>query len=125
MLQSFNLIHSQVLFDFELKINNYLGKPNVLGVNLGWTWLAAILNMPPRPITPNIIFAFLEQASYVMYKKYGEAFGKLIKFIIEKYLPMIPSSCIAAKTRVELLCNELLKAGPNSVKEPVGRRIAP
>lgn len=81
--------------------------------------------MPPRPITPNILYAFLEQASYVMFKKYGDAFGKLINFILDKYLPMIPNSCIAAKTRLELLCNELLKSGPTAVKEPVGRSIAP
>lgn len=92
---------------------------------MAWTWLAAILNMPPRSITPNILYAFLEQASYMMYKKYGQAFGNLIKFILDKYLPMIPQSCVAAKTRLELLCTDLLKVGPNGVKEPAGRRISP
>lgn len=101
-----------------------LGKPNVIGLNMGWTWLATILNLPPRPITPYLIVSFLEQAAYSFYRKYGANFEKLVKFILEKYITLIPSSSIAAKTRLEMKCKELISSGQHRIKEPVGLKFS-
>ena len=91
---------------------------------MGWNWLAAILNLPPRPITPYLLNAFLEQASFSLFKKYGTNFEKLVRYILEKYLQLIPASSIAAKTRLELFCREIISAGQMNVKEPVGRKFS-
>ena len=91
---------------------------------MGWTWLATILNLPPRSITPYLLVSFLEQASFALYKKYGLNFEKLIKFVAEKYISIIPNSSIAAKTRLEMLCKEIIKNGTR-IKEPAGMIIAP
>ncbi len=103
---------------------NILGKPNVIGLNMGWTWLATILNLPPRPITPYLIVSFLEQTSYSFYLKYGVNFEKLIKFILEKYLALIPGASIAAKTRLEMVCKEIISSGQARIKLPPGRHFA-
>lgn len=92
---------------------------------MGWTWIATILNLPPRPITAYLLVAFLEQASYALYRKYGANFEKLIKLILEKYIVLIPNSSIASKTRLEILCKEIISSGQKRVKEPVGLRLAP
>lgn len=124
MLQSFKLSHFQVFLFGCFCLITFLGKPNVLGLNLGWTWLATILNLPPRSITPYLLVSFLEQASFALYKKYGLNFEKLIKFIDEKYITCVPSSSIAAKTRLQILCKEILKSN-SKIMEPAGMRLAP
>ena len=91
---------------------------------MGWTWLATILNLPPRAITPYLIMSFLEQVSYSFYRKYGANFEKLIKFILEKYLVLIPNSSIAAKTRLEMFCKGILSSGQQRIQEPAGRQPA-
>ena len=103
----------------------FLGKPNVIGHNMGWTWLATILNLPPRPVTAYLLIAFLEQASYAFYRKYGINFEKLIKLILEKYIVLIPNSNIASKTRLEILCKEIISSGQHRIKEPTGLKLAP
>lgn len=92
---------------------------------MGWTWLATILNLPPRPITAYLLVAFLEQASYTFYRKYGVHFEKMIKLILEKYIVLIPNSSIASRTRLEILCKEILASGQKLIKEPAGLKLAP
>lgn len=92
---------------------------------MGWTWLATILNLPPRPVTAYLLVAFLEQASYSFYQKYGINFEKMIKLILEKYILLIPNSNIASKTRLEILCKEIISSGQHSIKEPTGLKLAP
>jgi hypothetical protein len=40
-----------------------IGYQNPYGLEHGWTWLARLLNKPPKRITPAIIHAFLEVSS--------------------------------------------------------------
>ena len=90
---------------------------------MGWTWLAAILNLPPRTITSYLLVSFLEQASFEFRRRFGLNFEKLIQFLRDKYIGLIPSSSIASRTRLEILCNDILS--PAGVKEPTGRKIGP
>jgi hypothetical protein len=92
---------------------------------MGWTWLATILNLPPRPITAYLLVAFLEQASYAFFRKFGVNFEKLIKLILEKYIVLIPNSSIASKTRLEILCKQIISSGQHGIKEPAGLKLAP
>lgn len=96
----------------------------MIGLNVGWTWLATMLNLPPRPITAHLLVAFLEQASFSFYRKFGVNFEKIIKFLLEKYLVLIPNSSIASKTRLEIVCKEIIKSGQNRIKEPVGLKLS-
>jgi hypothetical protein len=81
--------------------------------------------MTPRMITPLLLVSFLEQAAFALYKRYGANFEMLIRFVAEKYIPMIPKAAVASKTRLELISTELLKNGATLVKEPTGRRFMP
>jgi len=67
-----------------------------------WVWLARILNMTPRKITPSLLLAFLEHSAYFMHKTYGRQFAKLLQFIKEDYLRRLPAGTEAAKTRLEI-----------------------
>lgn len=116
---------SGILFVLIFHLIYFLGKPNVIGHNMGWTWLATILNLPPRPVTAYLLLAFLEQASFAFYWKYGVNFEKMIKLILEKYIVLIPNSNIASKTRLEILCKEIISSGQHHIKEPTGLKLAP
>lgn len=91
---------------------------------MGWSWLAAILNMSPRPITPALLAAFLDQASYALFRRYGKNFENIVRFVLDKYLGLIPNSVIATKTRLELLVKEFLTVGLLNAKEPTGRSFS-
>lgn len=124
MLLLFKQILCRVNTVYLIFLLNLLGKPNVIGLNGGWTWLATMLNLPPRPITAHLLVAFLEQASFAFYRKYGVNFEKLVRFLLEKYLVLIPNSSIASKTRLEIVCKEIIASGQNRIKEPVGLRLS-
>lgn len=63
---------------------------NPHGIIEAWRWLSSILNLEPRlDITATMIHVFLETAGFSMQAVYGKIFQKLMKFIKEKYMPMI------------------------------------
>lgn len=100
----------------------YLGfAKNPHGVENGWKWLASILNLPPRPITANLIAAFLEIAGFALLKAYKQHFASLLVFIINDFIPKIPKQSIAAKTRLEVFIKAAFKDNRFSIKEPEGK----
>ena len=38
--------------------------PNTYSMNRGWTWIARLLNMKPRTITPLLLHTFLDIAGF-------------------------------------------------------------
>ncbi|KAI9023305.1 GLE1-like protein-domain-containing protein [Hyaloraphidium curvatum] len=67
-----------------------------------WTWLARLLNLPPRKITPQLILTFLEVAGPELLRTYRKQATKLLRFIAEKCLPQMPKESVAATTRLRL-----------------------
>ncbi len=102
-----------------------IGVANVYGIENGWVWLASILNIKPHPITPFVICAFLENAGYVMWRKYKDHFVKLMHFVRTQYLQMIPPGSVAAKTRMEIYIGAFFKKAQPSLCEPEGRHFPP
>lgn len=72
-----------------------------------WTWIASILNMSPRPITPLLICSFLEVAGYELAAMYSKNFPSLMNYLVDVYIPRLPAECIAAKTRLELYLEDV------------------
>lgn len=63
---------------------------NPHGMSEAWRWIASILNLEPRlDITATLIHVFLETVGFNMQAVYGKMFQKLMRFIKEKYMPMI------------------------------------
>lgn len=60
------------------------------GLAHGWTWLARILNLPPKPdYTATALFEFLDVAGHALLKQYGRQFWKLITVIAREMIPKI------------------------------------
>lgn len=85
-----------------------IGVPSPFGVENAWLWTASVLNIHPEPITPYMVCSFLETSGYSLWLSYGDTFIKLLHFIKEKYLAMIPDGSIGAKTRLDIYCHYIL-----------------
>jgi len=98
------------LFSAIIQTPNTSGNSK-LNMASGWTWLARILNMPPRQITSLTLITFLEIAGNEMLKVYGKQMHKILKFIMDIYIPMAPKESIAATTRLKLFIEKYMKNG--------------
>eukprot|EP00842_Homolaphlyctis_polyrhiza_P006682 jgi/Hompol1/7014/HPOL_005158-RA len=88
--------------------------PNNYGIAHGWTWLACIMNLKPRKITPLLLITFLEIAGNALLTKYKGQAKKLIRHIIDIVIPTISTNkkAIASTTRLGLWLEEtVLKNG--------------
>ena len=54
-----------------------------LGIAHAWTWLARILNHPPRSATASILLAFLSTAGYELLKTYRNQMHKMLAFLLQ------------------------------------------
>ncbi|KAG0366832.1 GLE1-like protein-domain-containing protein [Gamsiella multidivaricata] len=85
---------------------------NMYPMSHGWTWMARILNMPPRPITPALITVFLEVCGSVYLRMYQNQATKVIKLLYNDFIPLIPRQGIDGTTRLKtLLEEEFIKKG--------------
>ncbi|ORX83772.1 GLE1-domain-containing protein [Anaeromyces robustus] len=98
------------LFSAIIQTPNTSGNSK-LNMASGWTWLARILNMPPRQITSLTLITFLEIAGNEMLNVYGKQMHKLLNFIMKVYIPMAPKESIAATTRLKLFIEKYQKDG--------------
>jgi len=89
-----------------------------LGMSAGWTWLARLLNMQPRKITPRLIYAFLTIAGSHFVSKYNTQALKLLGFL-KQYIGLMPVSAISGATRLQVLLDEFQQIG--HFAEPVGK----
>lgn len=79
----------------------------------GWRWLTSILKMEPEfDITATMLHNFLENAGFTMEQTYGNSFKKLMRIVIEKFLPLCSKNSSGGVTaRLELLLTEYKKNG--------------
>ncbi|KAJ3299748.1 Nuclear pore complex nucleoporin component [Borealophlyctis nickersoniae] len=87
--------------------------PHSYGMQHGWTWLARILNLKPRRITPLLVFRFLEIAGHELLKDYGAQARKIIQFIMGEYMGVIGQMAkppTASANRLLLFLQDNLKA---------------
>lgn len=61
-----------------------------VGVEQGWSWLSRTCNVPPRRITPALIYAFLNVAGEAMLEAYPRQMRKLLELILNELLPQVP-----------------------------------
>jgi hypothetical protein len=89
------------------------------GIGMGWTWLARLLNMKPRKITPQLIHAFLTIAGHQFIQKYNLQGKKMMKFL-RVYNTTMPADAISGSTRLSLLLDTFEQTG--QFEEPVAKK---
>lgn len=84
------------------------GHVNVYNIKNGWRWLASTLKLEPQvDISATLVHTFLENAGFEMEIHYGRQFQKLLRIIVEKFLPSCREKCTGGSvTRLELLMME-------------------
>ncbi|KAF9971416.1 hypothetical protein BGZ73_005649 [Actinomortierella ambigua] len=63
---------------------------NPYPIHHGWTWMARILNMPPRAITPNLINVFLDICGPAFLDTYRGQALKVLQLLFDEFLVLIP-----------------------------------
>jgi len=73
--------------------SNTVGHPHPL--ENAWIWLARFCNLrPPKAISPTILLAFLQVCGYELSRAYKKQFFKLLRLIMDEYLPKVPKKKI-------------------------------
>ncbi|KAJ3369928.1 Nuclear pore complex nucleoporin component [Kappamyces sp. JEL0680] len=98
--------------------------PNAYGIEHAWSWLARMLNMKPRKITPLLLHSFLMVTGHALLKAYPDQGRKLISTIIDGLVPLIPTAAVASTTKLKLFLEETVVA-KNSFPLPYGRALEP
>ncbi|KAI8899894.1 GLE1-like protein-domain-containing protein [Globomyces pollinis-pini] len=80
--------------------------PNPFGIQHAWTWLARILNMKPRKLTPQLIYTFLEITGNALINEYRHQAKKMILVIKDQFIPTIPAAAISSTTRLQSFLEE-------------------
>ncbi|KAJ1880008.1 hypothetical protein LPJ66_011576, partial [Kickxella alabastrina] len=90
------------------------GKPSVLPVAMAWTWLARMLNMPPRTISPLLVHVFLSVAGAALAAAYGRHFACAIDVLATEWIPAISSTdavAVAARSNLQGFVDAYRQAG--------------
>ncbi|KAJ1950871.1 hypothetical protein FBU59_000481 [Linderina macrospora] len=99
---------------------------NPMSVHYGWTWMARMMNLAPRVISPGLVMTFVEIAGTTMMAAYGKQFKKLLRILATHWVPKIPTDdplAIASKSRLVSYLEEYQQKG--RLGEIEGRIIAP
>ncbi|KAJ2662914.1 hypothetical protein IWW48_001622 [Coemansia sp. RSA 1200] len=98
-----------------------------LSIHLGWTWLARMVNLRPRTISPLLVHTFLSIAGPSMLGAYGNQFRKLLDILASEWLAEIKLSkdpvAVAATSNLSGFLDGYKKTGV--FKECSGRFIKP
>ena len=91
-------------------------QPHPYGLSNGWSFLAAVLNLPPRAeITATVLFHFLEVVGSAMKQTYGKQFFKMLHLLCTEYFNLIkkvtPEGCGGPLVRLEDLLQKAVKSG--------------
>ncbi|KAJ1899348.1 Nuclear pore complex nucleoporin component [Coemansia sp. IMI 209127] len=96
-----------------------------LPISFGWTWLARMVNLRPRAISPLLVHTFLSIAGPSMAAAYGRQFGKLLDVLAGEWINEIKDSkdpvAVAATSNLCGFIDDYRKTG--KFKECAGRVI--
>ncbi len=98
-----------------------LDHPHGLG-NI-WRWLSSTMNLKPlNDVTATLIFDILEVTGAFMFEKYGPAFGKLLRVLVQGYFAQIQSVTEEGSggpvVRLEMFLKKAIET--NTIAKPSG-----
>ncbi|KAJ3368525.1 Nuclear pore complex nucleoporin component [Allomyces arbusculus] len=82
---------------------------NPVGIGWVWTYLARVVNMPPRQPTAVLVRTVLQIAGHALLTTYGRQAYKLLAVIAQDMLPKCPRSAVAECTRLQMLLEKPLE----------------
>ncbi|KAJ2784515.1 Nuclear pore complex nucleoporin component [Coemansia javaensis] len=100
------------------------GSASPLPIRLGWTWLARMLNMAPRAISPLLVQTFLSVAGTSMAAAYPRQLPKMLDLLATRWIPEIKATsptAVAARTNLTSYMEEYQRTG--RLRECAGRTI--
>ncbi|KAJ2897203.1 Nuclear pore complex nucleoporin component [Coemansia aciculifera] len=97
------------LYAAIVQIPSANGKPNPFPVSYGWTWMARVLNLAPRSISPLLVHTFLSVAGTSLMAAYGKQFKKLLDTLSNSWIPSITAKDPTATASKSNLCGYLEK----------------
>lgn len=90
------------------------------GLEKGWTWLARMLNLDPRPdYTATALYEFLAVAGHTLMRQYKKQFGKLLNTLVLEYVPKIEKVTAKAQSGPVVRLKVFLEACIKDQKIPV------
>lgn len=109
-------LYAAILITPLRRVYQNSSKTHPVGLRESWRWLAASLNLEPRPdISATLIFDFLEITGSAMYQNYGKQFQKILLLICKEYFPRIekvtPEGCGGPVCRLKAFLERILKEG--------------
>ncbi|KAJ3042285.1 Nuclear pore complex nucleoporin component [Rhizophlyctis rosea] len=101
--------------------------PHNYGMSNAWVWLARILNMKPRKITPLLLFKFLEAVGFQLQQDYSNQTRKILQYIFEQYVPLMekmPKAPTPSIIRLKsFIFDNYIQKG--AFDEPAGHKLDP
>ncbi|KNE58748.1 hypothetical protein AMAG_04302, partial [Allomyces macrogynus ATCC 38327] len=82
---------------------------NPVGIGWVWTYLARVVNMPPRQPTAVLVRTVLQIAGHALLTTYRRQAYKLLAVIAQDMLPKCPRSAVAECTRLQMLLEKPLE----------------
>lgn len=109
-------LYAAILITPLRRVHLSLSKTHPIGLQESWRWLAASLNLEPRPdISATLMFDFLEITGSAMYQNYGRQFRKILLLLCKEYFPRIekvtPEGCGGPVCRLKAFLERILKEG--------------
>ena len=83
-----------------------------------------MMNMKPRKLTPLLIYAFLNVAGHALVANYGPQMLKLMKCLLEDFIPMFPAQALPSTTKLKLFLTETVIA-TGTFPIPDGQKMLP
>ncbi|KAG0362212.1 hypothetical protein BG005_006351 [Podila minutissima] len=84
---------------------------NIYPITHAWTWMARVLNMPPRAITPALISSFVDVCGHVYLSTYRNQAMKIFRLTMTDFVPMVPKEGVAGATRLKTQLEDFMKSG--------------
>ncbi|ORY43292.1 GLE1-domain-containing protein [Rhizoclosmatium globosum] len=75
-------------------------------IDFGWQWMARVLNINPRKITPQLVCSFLEIAGNSIMKTYKRQAEKLFVYLYKVFLPKMMTLSVPSAMKLQLFLEE-------------------
>ncbi|KAJ1731751.1 hypothetical protein LPJ61_002382 [Coemansia biformis] len=99
-------------------------RPNPFPVRHGWTWLARMLNLAPRTVSPLLVQTFLSIAGASMAAAYPRQLPKLLTLLVSAWIPAASAknpAAVASRYNLTGFMEDYQRTG--KLKECPGRNI--
>ncbi|KAJ3030155.1 UNVERIFIED_CONTAM: hypothetical protein HDU68_009929 [Siphonaria sp. JEL0065] len=85
----------------QVKTNSHMYE-----IDFGWQWMARVLNINPRKITPQLICSFLQIAGHCILQTYKSQAEKLFVYLYNVFLPKMMTLSVPSAMKLQIFLEE-------------------